>query len=144
MSSFNMSHQVLGTAMVTVALLAPAAVSPQEAWAQVLMAVQVVFMTWLVIRRPRSGLLSRLGTAWPARLIDSPRLNPRGVRIAQVLGLGVTVAALIGALLGWTEVSRFLLAIVITSGITNLFLGYCIGCEIADGMQARKAAHQVS
>ncbi|MFM7147285.1 MAG: hypothetical protein ACKOW5_13245 [Actinomycetales bacterium] len=57
MPSINSSHQVLGTAMVTVALLAPAAVAPQEMWAQLLMVAQVLFMTWLVIRRPQSDLL---------------------------------------------------------------------------------------
>lgn len=144
MSTLNASHQVLGTATVTVALLVPAAVAPQEAWAHALMAVEVVFMAWLVIRRPRSRVLSRLGSAWPTRLTNSRQLNPTGVRIAQVLGLVGTLFALISALLGWPTASQFLLAIAITSGITNLFLGYCIGCEIANGMQARKAAHQAS
>lgn len=130
--------------MVTVALLAPAAVAPQEMWAQLFMVAQVLFMTWLVIRRPQSDLLSRLGSAWSARLGDSPQLNPTGVRIAQLLGLVVTLAALVTAHLGWPTASQFLLAIAVTSGITNLFLGYCIGCDIVDGMQARKAAHQAS
>lgn len=142
MSAESDSNQVLGTAMITVALLAPAAVAPQELWAKVLMAVQVAFMAWLVVRRPRSVLLSRLGQAWPDRFKTSQARNPLGVRIAQVLGLVATSAALVAALSGWSTACQLLLAVAITSGLTNLFLSYCIGCEIADGVEAKRVARQ--
>lgn len=132
--------QVLGAAVVTVALLTPAAVAPQELWAKACMAAQVVLFAWLLWRRPSAGILSRLGAAWPARFSKGRRLDPSGVRIAQFLGLVATSAALVSALAGLQSVCQFLLAIAIASALTNLFLGYCIGCEIADTAQARKAA----
>jgi hypothetical protein len=134
--------QVLGTAIVTVALLVPAIVAPQESWAKACMAVQVVLFAWLVLCRPSSNFLLRLGSMWPARYSVDRRLNSSGVRIAQVLGLVATSAALASALLGWQSACQFLLAVAITSALTNLFLGYCIGCEIAETAQSRKAARR--
>lgn len=135
-------EQVFGAALVTLILLVPAALVPQAAWAQACMAVQVVFMAWLVLRRPNSRFLAAVGRAWPSRFTGIPRLNEAGIRLAQMLGIVVTGAALICAVAGWTTLSQFLLAVAIASALTNLLAGYCIGCDISEVSARKSHAHQ--
>lgn len=141
MSARAGSEQVFGAALVTLILLVPAALVPQAVWAQAFMAVQMAFMAWLVLRRPHSRFLAAVGRTWPSRFTGRPRLNEAGIRLAQMLGIVVTGAALICAVAGWTTLSQFLLAVAIASALTNLLAGYCIGCDIAQAADARRHAH---
>jgi hypothetical protein len=136
------SEQVFGAALVTLLLLVPAALVPQALWAQACMAVQMAFMAWLVLRRPNSRFLAAVGRAWPSRFTGMPRLNETGIRVAQMLGIIVTAAALICAAAGWTTLSQFLLAVAIASAMTNLLAGYCIGCDISEAVAGKSHAHQ--
>jgi hypothetical protein len=135
------SQQVLGAALVTLLLLVPAALAPQAPWAQVCMVIQIAFMAWLVLRQPNARFLAAIGRTWPSRFTGIPHLNEAGIRLAQILGIVVTAAALICAVVGWTTLSQLLLAVAIASALTNLLAGYCIGCDIAQAVHARRHAH---
>lgn len=141
MSMRGGSEQVFGAALVTLLLLVPAALVPQAVWAQACMAVQMAFMAWLLLRKPKSRFLAALGQRWPSRFTGVPRLNEAGVRLAQILGIAVTAAALMCAVVGWTTLSQLLLAVAIASALTNLLAGYCIGCEVTRAADARRHAH---
>jgi hypothetical protein len=136
------SEQVLGAALVTLLLLVPAALVPQASWAQVCMVIQLAFMAWLVLRKPNARFLTTIGRKWPSRFTGISHLNEAGIRLAQMLGIAVTAAALACAVVGWTTLSQFLLAVAIASALTNLLAGYCIGCDISDAAAGKRHARQ--
>jgi hypothetical protein len=141
MSMREGSEQVLGAALVTLLLLVPAALVPQAPWAQVCMAVQLALMVWLVLRQPNARFLAVIGRKWPSRFTGISHPNEAGIRLAQMLGIVVTAAALISAVVGWTTLSQFLLAVAIASALTNLLAGYCIGCDITQAADERRHPH---
>lgn len=129
---------VMGLSLVTIALLGPAALSPSSHWAQLLMVAQILAFAWVLFAPDRAPWLDRLGSRWPDRLADGAHLIPSGVRLARVLGLVVTSLALIAAVAGQPSVSQLMLAIAVASAITNLFLRYCIACDVSRAVMSRR------
>ena len=129
---------VMGLSLVTIALLGPAALSPSSRWAQLLMAAQIVMFAWVILAPSQASWLDRLGRRWPVCLADGTHLLPAGVRLARVMGLVVTSLALIAAIGGHPSVSQLMLAIAVASAITNLFLRYCIVCDLSRAVMSRR------
>lgn len=129
---------VMGLSLLTIALLGPAALSPSSRWAQVLMAVQIIVFSWVCLVPGQVSLIDRLGRIWPDRLADGTHLVPAGVRLARVIGLVVTSLALMSAVAGHPSFSQLMLAIAVASAFTNLFLRYCIACDLSRAVMTRR------
>lgn len=130
---------VMGLSLVTIVLLGPAALAPSSRWAQLLMASQIIVFAWACFVPARASWLDRLGRRWPDRLAQGTHLVPSGVRLARAVGLIVTSLALIAAVAGHPALSQLMLAIAVTSAITNLFLGYCIACDLSQTVISRRS-----
>lgn len=128
----------MGLSLVTIVLLGPAALAPTSRWAQLLMASQIIVFAWISLAPARASWIVRVGRNWPDRLADGTHLTPSGVRLARAVGLVVTSLALLAAIAGYPSFSQLMLAIAVTSAITNLFLGYCIACDLSRTVMSRR------
>ena len=133
------ANGVMGLSLLTIALLGPATLAPSSLWAQVLMAAQIIVFAWVCLARGQVSWIDRLGRTWPDRLADGTHLVPAGVRWARVMGLVVTSLALITAAAGHPSFSRLMLAIAVTSAVTNLFLRYCVACDLSRAVMNRRS-----
>lgn len=129
---------VMGISLVTIVLLAPAALAPSSRWAQLLMAAQILVFAWVILAPGQAAWFDRLGRRWPDRLADGAHLLPAGVRLARAMGLVVTSLALVAAVDGHPSVSQLMLAIAVASATTNLFFGYCIACDLSRAVLGRR------
>jgi Domain of unknown function (DUF4395) len=126
----------LTTLVLAVALL----LSPSTATVVLLAAQAVVFALGAA-----SGV-QRTPYSWLFRVLVRPRLGAPGeledaapLRFAQTVGLGFTVVALAGYLLGLDLLGAVATGFALAAAFLNAAFGFCLGCEVY--LLARRTTH---
>jgi hypothetical protein len=119
-------------ATLTAVVLAVALLASPSAVTVVLLVAQLgVFLTGAV-RGP-----ARTPYAWVFRTLVRPRLgppreteDPRPPRFAQTVGLGFTVVAVLGYVVGAEVLGAVATGAALAAAFLNAAFGLCLGCEV--------------
>jgi hypothetical protein len=119
-------------ASLTTVVLAAALVLAPSAPTVVLLALQAA-----VFATGAAGGVQRTPYSWVFRTLVRPRLGPPAEledaappRFAQTVGLGFTVVALLGYLLGLDLLGAVATGLALAAAFLNAAFGFCLGCEV--------------
>lgn len=130
-----------GAAVTAVLLAAVLLLGPTPAGIAVLAIVVALFASGVALGPSRSalGVLYRRAVA-PRLSPTAEREDPRPPRFAQLVGLAITGAGLVLALVGVGGALTVAAALALAAAFLNAAFGLCLGCELyLLGVRARAA-----